>query len=102
MITYIDHCFAAAIACVMAVGLATDASAQDVRKVSSYTCKDIMRDDGEGRDIALAFMHGYLLGKEGATEIDLAELGNHSDAFIEYCLDNPTTPAMDAMMKIHG
>jgi hypothetical protein len=104
MITYLDHLLAGAVACTMAVGLATDANAQDStkRKVSDYTCKDVMRDSGEGRDIAIAFMHGYLVGKAGATEIDLELLTKQSDAFIEYCLDNPTAAAMDAMMKAKG
>jgi hypothetical protein len=104
MITYFDHLLAGALSCAMAVSLATGASAQDstVRKVSDYTCKDVMRDNGEGRDIAIAFMHGYLLGKAGATEFDLDVLTKQSDAFIENCLDNPTTPAMDAMMKAKG
>jgi hypothetical protein len=101
MITYLDHLLAGAVACTMAVGLATNANAQDstMRKVSDYTCKDVMRDSGEGRDIAIAFMHGYLVGKAGATEFDLQLLAKQSDAFIEYCLDNPTAEAMDAMIK---
>ena len=103
MITYLDHLLAGAIAC-MAVGLATNASAQDstMRKISDYTCKDVMRDSGEGCDVAIAFMHGYLLGKAGATEFDLEVLTKQSDAFIDYCLDNPTAPAMDAMIKAKG
>ncbi len=104
MINYLDHLLAGAFACVVAVGLATSASAQDntMRKINDYTCKDVMRDNGEGRDIAIAFMHGYLLGKAGATEFDLEVLTKQSDAFIDYCLDNPTAPAMDAMSKVKG
>jgi hypothetical protein len=104
MITYLDHLLAGAVAGAMAVGLATNASAQDstTRKISDYTCKDVMRDNGEGRDIAIAFMHGYLLGKSGGSEFDLEVLTKQSDAFIEYCLDNPTAPAMGAMMKVKG
>jgi hypothetical protein len=104
MITYRDHLPAGAVAFAMAVGLATGASAQDgtMRQISDYTCKDVMRDSGEGRDIAIAFMHGYLLGKTGAAEFDLEVLTKQSDAFIEYCLDNPASPAMDAMMQAKG
>ena len=104
MITYLDRFLAGAAACAMAAGLAATASAQDstVRNVSDYSCRDVMRDSGEGRDIAIAFMHGYLLGKASATEFDLDVLTKQSDAFIEYCLDNPAAPAMDAMMKVKG
>ena len=104
MITYIDRFLAGAITCAIAGALVTTASAQDstMRKVNDYTCKDVMRDSGEGRDIAIAFMHGYLLGKASATEFDLDVLTKQSDAFIDYCLDNPSSPAMEAMIKVKG
>jgi hypothetical protein len=104
MISCFDRLVAGAIACAMAVGLATNAIAQDstMREISDYTCKDVMRDGGEGRDVAIAFMHGYLLGKASATEFDLEVMTKQSDAFIEYCLDNPIAPAIDAMTKAKG
>jgi hypothetical protein len=43
------------------------ALAQDpqTRTIEQYTCKDIMREAGADRDIAIAFLHGFLLGKSG-------------------------------------
>jgi len=72
------------------------------RSTDEYTCKDVMRDTGEGRDIEIAFIHGYLLGKAGATKFDLETLEKQTDAFINRCLDNPTEKALDAMMKVKG
>ena len=75
--------------------------AQDTgpRDLNDYTCKDCMRFSGENRSIALAFLHGYLLGKKGTTEFDTAKMSEATDQFIEYCLDNPTVKALDAMGK---
>ena len=76
---------------------------QDVNneKVSlgSYVCKDIMRLSGDERDIALSFMHGYYLGKKGATDYVAGVLGKASDDFMEYCLDHPNDNALEIMGK---
>ena len=44
------------------------ATAQDNgdRTIDQFTCKDILRENGAPREVAVAFLHGYLLGK-GAT-----------------------------------
>jgi hypothetical protein len=80
------------------------ASAQDnsVRSVDQYTCKDIMRESGASRDVSIAFVHGYLLGKSGATTFNIELLHRQTDAFINRCLDNPNEKALNAMMKIKG
>jgi hypothetical protein len=90
-------CFAAAIG--SAPVLAQTAAD---RSVEQYTCKDIMRESGRNRDVAIAFLHGYLIGKSGASRFNLDTLKNQSDAFIEQCLDNPNAKAQDVMMKIKG
>ena len=67
--------------------------------MKTYLCKDVMRMNGEERDITLGFMHGYFLGKKAATEYVVGTLGKASDDFIEYCLDHPNDIALDAMEK---
>jgi hypothetical protein len=78
------------------------AAAQDTgaRTVEQYTCKDVMRDSGSARDTAIAFLHGFLLGKSGSNEFNLETLTKQTDAFIDQCLDNPAEKAMDAMMNV--
>ena len=78
------------------------AVAQDAgaRKVEQYTCKDVMRESGSTRDTAIAFLHGFLLGKSGSDGFNLDALTKQTDAFIGHCLDNPAQKAMDAMMKV--
>ena len=78
------------------------AAAQDAkdRSVEQYLCKDVVRESGVDRDVAIAFLHGFLLGKSGSAKFNLDALQKQSNAFIERCLDNPAERALDAMSKI--
>jgi hypothetical protein len=72
------------------------------RSVDQYTCKDIMREDGAAREVAIGFLHGYLVGKSGSPKFNLADLQKQTDGFIDHCLDNPKDKAEQAMMKQKG
>jgi len=73
----------------------------DVSKdLTSSACKDLMRYSGEDRVIALAFAHGYWLGKKGTTIYNPAKLGEASDELIETCLDNPNAKALKTLGDI--
>jgi hypothetical protein len=76
--------------------------AQDAteRTIDQYACKDILRESGSNRDVAIAFLHGFLLGKSGGSKFNLDALKKQTDAFLERCLDNPHDKAVDAMMKV--
>jgi len=90
----------------MLVGGVTIADAGEAgqvdRTVEQYTCKDIIREAGSDRDVAIAFLHGYLLGKSGSSKFNIETLEKQTDAFIERCLDNPKEKAEDAMLKVKG
>ncbi len=70
------------------------------RLIDQYTCKDITREGGTARDNAIAFLHGYFVGKSGALTFNLEALAKQTDAFIDHCLDNPKEKAIDAMSKV--
>jgi hypothetical protein len=70
------------------------------RTIEQFLCKDVMRDSGDNRDVAVAFLHGYLLGKSGGSKFNIDTLRKQSDRFIEHCLDNPNEKAADAMSKV--
>jgi hypothetical protein len=76
--------------------------AQDTndRTIEQYACKDILRESGSNRDVAIAFLHGFLLGKSGGAKFNLDTLKKQTDAFLERCLENPHDKAVDVMMKI--
>jgi hypothetical protein len=70
------------------------------RTIEQYLCKDVVRESGADRDVAIAFLHGFLLGKSGESKFDVEALRKQSNAFIERCLDNPGEKAVDAMTRI--
>lgn len=76
--------------------------AQDTkdRTVEQFTCKDVMRESGVNRDVVIAFLHGFLLGKSGSSTFNVDALRKQSDDFIEYCLDHPGDKAVDAASKV--
>src|SRR5271154_2293176 len=76
------------------------AQAGNTRTIDQYTCKDVMREHGDNRDVTIAFLHGFLLGKSGGSAFDIDALHKQTSDFIEYCLDNPSAKAVDAMSKI--
>jgi hypothetical protein len=80
----------------------TPVLAQDTseRTIEQYACKDILRESGSNRDVAIAFLHGFLLGKGGNAKFNLDTLKKQTDAFLEHCLDNPHDKAVDVMMKV--
>jgi hypothetical protein len=92
-------------ACLVAlVGLAAvaPAMAQDSkdRTVEQYKCRDVMREHGASRDNAIAFLHGYLLGKSGGQSFNLDTLHKQTQAFMELCLSNPDSKAVDQMAAV--
>jgi hypothetical protein len=81
-----------------AAGAAETADAK--RDFAALACKDVMRLSGNDRDIALAFAHGYVLGKKGTTQYDVDALAQVTDQFIDYCLDHPAENALQSFEKI--
>jgi len=73
---------------------ATTQAADSKRDFGTQTCKEVMRLSGSDRDIALAFAHGYVLGKKGTTQYDVDVLARITDQFIDHCLDNPRENAI--------
>lgn len=69
-------------------------------EIGSYLCKDIMRLSGTDRDIAIALLHGYMLGKKGAVSFVSSELSKLSNDFMEACLDNPQGNAMSTFEEM--
>ena len=70
------------------------------RTIEQFTCKDVMRDSGSNRDVAIAFLHGYLVGKSGSSKFNIDTLKKQTELFIDRCLDNPKEKAMDSMLKV--
>ena len=76
------------------------AQTQPDRTIEQFKCKDVMREADQNRAVAIAFLHGYLLGKSGDSKFNVEVLENQTDSFIEKCLDNPQAKAEDVMLKL--
>jgi hypothetical protein len=72
------------------------------REIERFTCKDVMREPNTSREVAIAFLHGYLLGKSGTSRFDVDLLKAQTDSFVEQCLDHPGEKAVDVMVKLKG
>jgi HdeA/HdeB family protein len=92
----------AAIAAVLLLAGLAAAGGQEQRNrnVGQYLCRDVMRDSGTNRDVAIAFLHGYLLARSGSTDFNLDDLHTQTEAFIELCLSNPDQKAVEAMAAV--
>ena len=87
---------AAALTCVSDPVFAQDMN----RTVDQYKCRDVMREPGANRDIAIAFLHGFLLGKSGSQSFNLDALHKQTESFVEHCLSNPDGKAVDSMTAV--
>jgi hypothetical protein len=96
------RCLANGLMIVGALFAATQAVAQQPgdRSIEQFACKDVMRDSGANRDVAIAFLHGYLLGKSGNSKFNVDVLRSQTDAFIDRCLDNPNEKAEQSMTAV--
>jgi HdeA/HdeB family len=70
------------------------------RTIEQFKCRDVMREPSHEREVAIAFLHGYLLGKSGQSKFNIEELEKQTDGFIDQCLDNPQAKAEDVMLKL--
>jgi hypothetical protein len=84
----------------LAVAIPATTIAADKRDFAAQTCKEVMRLSGNDRDIAIAFAHGYVLGKKGTTQYEVDTLAQITDRFIDHCLDHPTDRALQSFEKL--
>jgi hypothetical protein len=89
----------------LAIGLSIAplfAQGTDERTIDQYLCKDVLRESGSSRDVAIAFLHGFLLGSSGGSKFNVQVLREQTDKFIDTCLDHPGDKAIDVMKKVKG
>jgi len=60
------------------------AAETDDKNLNDYSCKDVMRFSGEHREIAIALLHGYFLGKQGKTAFNTETLAGRTDQFMDH------------------
>jgi HdeA/HdeB family len=60
-----DFFSVAALVLLVASSACAASAQQAMRNIEQYKCKDVMRESGADRDVAIAFLHGFLLDKSG-------------------------------------
>jgi hypothetical protein len=70
------------------------------RTIDQYACKDVVRESGSLREVAIAFLHGYTLGKTGNTQFNLNALMQQTDSFLDKCIENPNQKAIEIMTSV--
>jgi hypothetical protein len=89
-------------AALLSVVMSTPSFAQDKgdRTIQQYACKDVVRESGSNREVAIAFLHGFLLGKSGSSQFNLNDLLKQTDAFLDRCIESPNDKAIDVMTTV--
>ena len=95
------HRVTAALATVLVVAAAPVFAAGDTKDLSDFTCKEVMRLSGEDCDVSIAFVHGYMMGKNKTTRYEVDGLAAITDAFVDYCLDHPAEKALASFEKVY-
>ncbi len=82
---------------------AADESSSDgvVREIHHLQCRDLMLTSGSDRDVTLAFLQGYALGKAGVSSADSEKLTLASKMLLERCVDAPASSALDSLDAVN-
>jgi hypothetical protein len=97
---FLQGCAPLALIATLCVPIPASAQTSTDRAVELFTCKDVMREPNTSREVAIAFLHGFLLGKSGGSRFNVEALEKQTSAFIEQCLDDPKGNAVDVMARI--
>jgi hypothetical protein len=85
---------AASIICTPAV--AQEAAKPTTVDLAKFDCRTLVSMNGEYRDNAVLFLHGYVSGQKKQTVIELAPIAASTDKIIDYCISNPGANALAA------
>lgn len=76
------------------------ANSEDIPSLTAMTCRQLLKSSGEERTNSLIFMHGYISGKKGETQIDAPALTNVTEQAIDTCIDNPERSAFEVLEEV--
>ncbi len=79
-----------------------NALAQDEEPVIDMTtvdCRTMIKMDADEQDFTLVYFHGYISGTKGETLFDGPVLREATNKVMDYCIDNPSAPVMEAFEK---
>ena len=81
---------------------ASSALAQEndpVLEMASVDCRTMLKMDADEQDFTLIYFHGYISGTKGETLFNGPVLREATNKVMDYCIDNPSAPVMEAFEK---
>jgi len=92
---------AVATAALAALSAAADADDETVN-IEQISCREMLKMEGEERDLTLIFMHGFVSGEKAAPELDETELSDATETILDTCIDNPGDSVLSVFHKVRG
>src|SRR5262245_3631455 len=62
--------------------------------LSKFDCRTLLHMEGQDRDQAMIFLHGYVSAQKGQMTIDFAPLADATDKIVDFCIDHPSAIAL--------
>lgn len=84
----------AIVGCIVGTPDVANAQEDELKDISSITCKDVLLASGEIRDGVVLVLHGYLLGEAKQLTYDTDVLADATDLFLDACIANPDAQAL--------
>ncbi len=72
----------------------------DSGDIEKLLCKDVMILSGLDRDVTIAFMHGYVLGKSDGSTVNSAKLTDATESFLNICVEQPKKMALEVLAEL--
>ena len=70
--------------------------------IGQISCREMLKMEGEERDLTLIFIHGFVSGENAAPELDELELSDATETILDTCIDNPSESVLSVFHKVRG
>lgn len=75
---------------------------EEIIALKEVMCKELIGQAGDDRDRSISFLHGFVLGGLGQSDVNIEDVIAIEDVFFETCLDNPKSAALAVMKSAYG
>lgn len=71
-------------------------------QIPDITCREMLKMDGEEQQLTLVFLHGFMSGKAGMTEVDGPALMEATETIKDRCIDAPASTLISVFETVRG
>ncbi len=68
-------------------------------ELTSLSCRDLLKMNGDEEDFTLVFFHGYMSGKNNDASFDPIDFAKATDNVRDYCISNPQESVISVFEK---